>query len=101
MKKLLILSLILFSCILAGSSWLTAGGADVTIVTPNGTTFGYVYPDGSFRLDGPGSIQSQGQMPTTEPMLAPPSSTFGYKHGDTTIIVGPNGPAFMYDHRGK
>ncbi len=73
---------------------LLAGGSEIQIITPNGTTFGHVYPNGDFILQGPGGLYSEGKLDTTQPLTG--SSTYGYRSGDTTIILTPSGPAFEY-----
>ncbi len=90
---------------------LLLAGADIQIITPNGTTFGHIYPDGNFILRGPGQAQSEGRLspnesilpgiPNVLPDLHPglPSlhdNTYGYREGNSYTIITPGGTSFGY-----
>jgi hypothetical protein len=85
MKRILIATYLIGAIAVAGS--------DFRIQTPQGTAYGYTYPDGSFRVQAP--VQ---QPPSyQEQQAAPLSNTYyGYNYGDSTVIVNPGGAGSSY-----
>ncbi len=86
---------------------LVAGGADIQIFTPNGTIWGYAYPNGDFILQGPGNESStgRGEADPIAPYFHSPypqqpqssTSVYGYRDGDCYIILQPGkGSSFGY-----
>ena len=79
---------------------LAVAGSDFRIQTPNGTAYGYTYPDGSFRVQAPAPPAQTYQEQQAAPLS---NNYYGYKHGDTTVIVNPSGggSSFMYQDGGE
>lgn len=87
MKKLLL------SVYLLGAFALTSG-ADLQVIAPNGTTYGYAYKDGTIILQSPGTDYPEAKP--SQPDITP-DNTYIYKEGQTGVILSPQGNAYLYD----
>jgi hypothetical protein len=67
-----------------------------TILSPGSTSYGYVQPGGDFTLQTPGNLTPSG--PSANPTPAPSGTAYGYRDGDTTIVITPNqsGSTYVY-----